>query len=99
MRRYLPVWRQYRSTQPKAAETLRRDFRSTVTYYSLEAAHPTWLRTDLRTTSRLERFNRTIRRHICTANAYHADEGVLAMVAQAADHYFEPGAAMHKAGT
>ena len=99
LRRYLQVWRQYRTSQPKAAETLRRDFRSTVTYYHLEAAQPTWPRTELRTTSRLERFNRTLRRHMRNANAYHSDEGVLAMVAQAADRYFEPGAAMHKAGT
>ena len=88
LRRYLQVWPQYRPTQPKAAETLRRDFRGTVTYYHLEPLTPPGNAPPLRTTSRLERFNRTLRRHIRTADAYHSDEGMLAIIAQEADRYY-----------
>jgi transposase-like protein len=82
LRRYLQVVRRYRHSQPEAVATLRRDFRSTVTYYLLEQQAPSWDRKHLRTTSRLERFNRRLRRRIRAANAYHSDQGVLAMVAQ-----------------
>lgn len=87
LRRYLKVVRTYRHTQPKAVATLRRDFRATVTYYRLERLFPTWERKHLRTTSRLERFNRRLRRRTRAANAYHSDRGLLAMVAQEA-HVF-----------
>lgn len=87
LRRYLQVVRTYRHSQPDAVATLRRDFRSTLTYFGLEAEFPAWDRQHLRTTSRLERFNRTLRRQIRAANAYHSDLGVLAMVAQQA-HIF-----------
>jgi len=88
LRRYLQVVRQYRQTQPDAVATLRRDFRATVTYYHIQQRHPTWQRRHLRTTSRLERFNRTLRRHIRTAGAYHSDDGILAVIAQEADHRY-----------
>jgi hypothetical protein len=91
LRRYLHVVRQYRTTQPKAVATLRRDFRSTLTYYPIAQQHPTWPRSLLRATSHLERFNRRLRRRIRTANAYHSDAGILAMVAQEADHVFRAG--------
>ncbi len=91
LRRYLQVVRQYRTTQPAAVATLRRDFRATLTYYHIEQQHPTWQRRHLRTTSRLERFNRTLRRHIRSAGAYHSDEGILAVVAQEADRFFSAG--------
>ena len=54
--------------------------------YSLSHQHPTWPRSWLRTTSHLERLNRRLRRRICTVNAYHSDPGILAVVAQKADH-------------
>jgi hypothetical protein len=82
LRRYLKVVRTYRPTQPEAVATLRRDFRLTVTYYVLEKEFPTWERKHLRTTSRLERFNRRLRRRMRAANAYHSNIGVEAMVAQ-----------------
>jgi transposase-like protein len=91
LRRYLQVVRQYRTSQPAAVATLRRDFRATLTYYQIEQQHPTGQRRHLRTTSRLERFNRTLRRHIRTAGAYHSDDGILAVVAQEADRFFKPG--------
>jgi transposase-like protein len=82
LRRYLRVVRQYRHSQPEAVATLRRDFRATVAYYHVERQFPSWDRKHLRTSSRLERFNRRIRRRLRAANAYHSDQGVLAMVAQ-----------------
>jgi hypothetical protein len=91
LRRYLHVVRQYRTTQPKAVATLRRDFRSTVTFYQIAKQHPTWPRTFLRATSHIERFNRRLRRRLRTANAFHSDAGVLAVVAQEADQAFRPG--------
>jgi len=82
LRRYLKVVRAYRDTQPEAVATLRRDFRATVTYYALEKQFPSWERKHLRTTSHLERFNRSIRRRTRPANAYHSDPGVTAMMSQ-----------------
>lgn len=82
LRRYLRVVRAYRDTQPEAVATLRRDFRATVTYYALEKQFPSWERKYLRTTSHLERFNRNIRHRTRSANAYHSDPGVTAMMAQ-----------------
>ena len=82
LRRYLKVVRTYRDSQPEAVATLRRDFRSTVTYYALQKEFPTWARKHLRTISRLERFNRRLRRRARAANAYHSTIGVAAMLAQ-----------------
>ena len=82
LRRYLKVVRTYRSSQPKAVATLRRNFRHTVTYYHFEQLFPDWSRQHLRTTSRLERLNRTIRFRLKAANAYHSDAGLQAMMAQ-----------------
>ena len=82
LRRYLKVVRTYRDTQPEAVATLRRDFRLTVTYYALEKEFPTWERKHLRATSRLERFNRNLRRRTHAANAYHSVVGLTAMIAQ-----------------
>ena len=87
LRRYLKVVRKYRDSQPKAVATLRRDFRSTVTYYFIEQQFPSWERRHLRTTSRLERFNRRLRRRTRAAGAYHSDQGLLAMIAQEAYQY------------
>jgi hypothetical protein len=44
-----------------------------------------------RCTSYLERLNRRFRQRIRSANAYHSDAGVLAMLAQEADQAFRPG--------
>lgn len=78
LHRYLKAVRTYRDTQPAAVATLRRDFRSTVTYYALEEEFPDWQRH----TSRLERFNRTLRRRTRSANAYHSEAGLTAMMSQ-----------------
>jgi Transposase, Mutator family len=88
LRRALKVVQQYRKSQPEAVATLRRDFRATLAYFTIQEHHPTWHRTYLRTTSRLERLNRRLRRRIRSANAYHSDAGVLAMIAQEVDRTF-----------
>lgn len=85
LRRALKVLQKYRTTQPAAVAAMRRNFRATVAYFLLQERHPTWPRSFLRTTSRLERFNRRLRRRIRSANAYHSDAGVLAMIAQVVD--------------
>lgn len=84
LRCYLKVVRTYRFSQPNAVATLRRDFRHTVTYYHFEQLFPDWSRQHLRTTSRLERFNRTIRFRLNATNAYHSDAGLQAMLAHEA---------------
>ncbi len=84
LRRYLKTVRTHRDSQPEAVAALRRDLRSTVTYYSLDQQFPTWGREHLRSTSRLERFSRRLGRRAGAANAYHSDDGVLAMIAQEA---------------
>ena len=85
LRRALHVVQKYRLSQPKAVATLRRDFSATIAYFTILERHPTWARSYLRTTSRLERFNRRLRRRIRAANAYHSDAGVQAMIAQEVD--------------
>ena len=56
-----------------------------ITYFkNLEQQYPAWDRRHLRTTSRLERFNRRLRRRVRSAHAYHSDRGVLAMLAHEA---------------
>lgn len=97
LRRYLHVCRKYRTSQPKAIATLRRDFRQTLTYYHLQSQHPAWPRRCLRTISYLERFNRSLRQHARAANAYHCDDGILAMVAQQAAHWTSSHAPMAQA--
>ncbi len=88
LRRALRVVQKYRTTQPEAVTTLRRDFHTTLAYFQIQEHHPTWPRTYLRTTSRLERFNRRLRRRIRSATAYHSDAGILAMIAQEVDLTF-----------
>jgi hypothetical protein len=93
LRRYLQVYRKYRDSQPAAVATLRRDFRATLACYQIKQAHPTWHWRFLRTTSRLERFNRSLRKRCRSAGAYHSDQGLEAMIAQTADEAFQPACA------
>jgi transposase-like protein len=79
LRRYLKVVRLLRDSQPDAVATLRRDFRLTVAFYQLPN---TYDRRFLRTTSHLERFNRTLRTQFRKANAFHSEQGLRAVVAQ-----------------
>jgi len=85
--RYLAVVRRYRTTQPDAVRCLRNDFRSTVAFFQILQRHPLWDPKHLRTTSRLERFNRTLRRRIRAASAYHSDSALSFMLAQEVDAF------------
>ena len=82
LQRYRHVVRQYRLTQPEAVHCLRTDFRATVAYFAVHQRHPDWDITHLRTTSRLERCNRCLRRRARAASAYHSDAGLQAMITQ-----------------
>ncbi len=82
LQRYRHVVRQYRLTQPEAVQCLRTEFRATVAYFAVHERHPDWAMTHLRTTSRLERCNRCLRRRARAASAYHSDAGLQAMVTQ-----------------
>jgi hypothetical protein len=82
LQRYRHVVRHYRLTQPEAVHCLRTDFRATVAYFAVHQRHPDWDITHLRTTSRLERYNRCLRRRARAASAYHSDAGLKAMVTQ-----------------
>lgn len=79
LRRYLQVVRQFRVSQPEAVAALRRDFRQTLTFYDFTALYEA---RHLRTTSRLERLNRTLRRRLRPACALHSDPGLIAMISQ-----------------
>jgi transposase-like protein len=81
LHRYRQVVRRYRTSQPEAVHCLRTDFRVTIAYFALHARHPDWPLIHLRTTSRLERFNRRLRRRVRAASAYHSDAGLCAMLA------------------
>ena len=79
LRRYLHVVREFRHTQPQAVAALRRDFRTTLTFYQLSSLYAV---RHLRTTSRLERFNRTLRTRLRRAAALHSDQGLISMITQ-----------------
>jgi hypothetical protein len=80
LHRYRQVVRLYRTTQPEAVRCLRTDFRTTIAYFAVHEQHPDWKLTHLRTTSRLERFNRCLRRRARAASAYHSKATLQAMV-------------------
>jgi hypothetical protein len=87
LHRYRQVVRRYRTTQPEAVACLRTDFRAAIAYFAVQARHPDWSLFHLRTTSRLERFNRRLRRRTRAASAYHSDAGLLAMLAHEAQTF------------
>lgn len=80
IQRYRKVVRLYRSSQPDAVRSLRTDFRTTIAYFLLHQYHPDWKLIHLRTTSRLERFNRYLRRRARSVCAYHSNATLHAMI-------------------
>jgi hypothetical protein len=68
--------RTYLDNPARGRGALGPDFRATVTYDGLEKEIPHWERRDMRTTSRLERINRILRRHSRAANAYRSETGL-----------------------
>ena len=71
---------QFAASQPAAVATLERDLAATLAFYSLLARFPRWQATSLRTTSRLERLNRRLRRIFRLAGAFHSLSGLNAAV-------------------
>src|SRR5574341_863177 len=73
---------QWFASQPAAVLTLERDLDDTLRFYDLLQRFPTWRAQSLRTTSLLERINRSLRRPFRVAGAYHSDRGLLAATAR-----------------
>lgn len=71
---YRQVVRDFRLIQPATVASLRRDFRQTLTFYAFAESYPVH---HLRTTSRLERFNRTLRTRQRAACALHSNRVLL----------------------
>lgn len=82
LRRYQHFRRRWETEQPAMVATLDRDFADTLTFYRVWNRNRLWPMSYLRTTSLLERTNRTIRRRMRCAGAYHSRIGLLAMLAQ-----------------
>lgn len=82
LRRYQRFRQRWRDEQPDLVATLERDFTDTLTFYHVWNRNRLWALSYLRTTSRLERTNRVIRRRLRCAGAYHSREGLQAMLAQ-----------------
>lgn len=82
LHRYFLVVRKYRASQPQTVKVLRSDFRATIACFLIHHRHPTWDFNHLRTTSRLERFNRRLRRRTRAASAYHSDSTIAFMLHQ-----------------
>ena len=70
----------WREEQPKAVATLQRDLDDTLRFYSFLDSNPSWKPEALRTTSRLERLNRKLRRVFRAAGAYHSPGGLEAAI-------------------
>jgi hypothetical protein len=70
----------WKEEQPQAVATLLRDLEDTLRFYSFLKSNPRWKREALRTTSRLERLNRKLRRVFRLAGAYHSRAGLEAAV-------------------
>ena len=82
LRRYRRFRHRWLTEQPVMVATLDRDFADTLTFYLVWNRNRLWPMSFLRTTSLLERTNRTIRRRLRGAGAYHSRTGLLAMLAQ-----------------
>ena len=87
LQRYRKVVRLYRTSQPDAVRCLRTDFRTTIAYFALHQRHPDWNLIHLRTTSRLERFNRYLRRRARSVCAFHSDATLQSTIAHEVKTY------------
>lgn len=70
----------YGESQPKLVTTLLLDWHANFAFFRVLARFPNWPRRFLRTTSLLERVNRSIRRLFRAAGAFHSRVGLLATV-------------------
>lgn len=89
--RYRAVCDAWQSQQPKAVQTLARNFVDTLTFYTVQeqAARQGqhWPAHVLRTTSPLERMFREFRRRYRSATLFHSVTGLHAVTAQLADRF------------
>jgi transposase-like protein len=90
------VCQKWKEGQPKAVESLRRDFEATLRYYDVQArmraAGQEWPVQYLRTTSALERENRTLRHKRRQVGVYQSEAGLQAstyLVKERAEHHRE----------
>jgi putative transposase len=70
--------KKYRKIYPSAVECLQRDLLQCLTFYMFPSSH--WRR--IRTSNRLERLNREIRRRLNSIGRHPSEEGCLALVLQ-----------------
>ena len=82
LKRYHRFCHQWQPTQPDAVLTLQRDFQDTVTFYLVRERHRIWPARYLRTTSLLERLNRSLRFRFRRAGAFHSVTGLNAALVQ-----------------
>jgi transposase-like protein len=89
--RYTVFCQQWRAQQPRAIETLTRDFDETLAFYSVQQRaaerNENWPAHLLRTTSPLERSFREFRRRYRNAVLFHSELGALAVTAQVASRF------------
>jgi transposase-like protein len=83
-RRLQAFCEQWASSQPQAVETLQRDFEATMSFYEVlawaKAEGQKWPATWLRTTSPLERINRSYRRKFRSMVIAHSQQGLQAVL-------------------
>jgi hypothetical protein len=89
--RYTAFCQQWQSEQPKAIQTLQRDFEATLTFYAVQERaaeqNQDWPAHRLRTTSPLERTFRDFRRRYRLAVVFHSDAGVCATTSHLAARF------------
>jgi putative transposase len=73
---------QWATDQPALVAILGRDWDDSVAFHRVLLAFPSWPHQRLRTTSLLERVNRSLRRLFRAAGAFHSEAGWLAAVAR-----------------
>jgi transposase-like protein len=72
----------FQASQGKLLDCLRQHWDANFAFFRVLARFPTWSRCFLRTTSLLERVNRSIRRLFLSAGAFHSSNGLSAAVAR-----------------
>lgn len=89
--RYTAFCQRWLDEQPKAIQTLQRDFDATLTFYAVQVQaaerNEDWPSQQLRTTSPLERTFRDFRRRYRLAIVFHSDAGVRASTSQLAARF------------
>jgi transposase-like protein len=74
-------------SQPQAVLALERDLDDTLRFFQLRRRFPDWRPSALRSTSLLERLNRSLRRLFRPATLFHSQRGLLAATARVLDPF------------